>query len=115
MIYVGIDVAVGIQADIQTRASGCVAWQPVAPPLNGLAQRCLAARLARRQTEERRPVELLRQRHHQPEAIAFSCRFLASGINEADINGDGVVNSTDRSLVKRQNGRKIASNLPLHD
>jgi parallel beta-helix repeat protein len=37
------------------------------------------------------------------------------GSNNADVNGDGIVNSSDLTLVTSQNGRKIASNLTLHD
>jgi hypothetical protein len=33
----------------------------------------------------------------------------------SDVNGDGIVNTTDRDLVRRQLGRSLASHLPLDD
>jgi hypothetical protein len=38
-----------------------------------------------------------------------------TGVNEADVNGDGIVNSKDRDYVTKQLNRALSTSLPLDD
>jgi hypothetical protein len=46
---------------------------------------------------------------------AVAAAFGQTGTRDADVNGDGIVNSKDRSLVNSQLGKAVAAHLPLDD